>query len=291
MLRILRCGNRNLDLSRPRVMGILNVTPDSFSDGGRYATVAEALLHARQMVDEGAAIIDVGGESTRPGASPVSEQQELDRVLPVVTAIVREMDVCVSVDTSSPYVMREAARAGAHLLNDVRALQREGALAAAIETGLPVCLMHMQGEPAVMQQAPDYADVVGDVISFLAGRVNSCIAAGFPREKLLVDPGFGFGKTLAHNIALLRGLDALQSLGLPVLAGLSRKSMIGSMLADAQGSRPVDGRLYGSVAAALIAAQKGALVLRVHDVAETSDVLAVFSALQQKELREQEPRA
>ncbi|MFZ5723831.1 MAG: dihydropteroate synthase [Pseudomonadota bacterium] len=280
MTRLLHCGNRTLDLTAPRVMGILNVTPDSFSDGGRFVAPETALQQAARMVDEGAAIIDVGGESTRPGAAPVSPQEELDRVLPVVERIVRELDVCVSVDTSTPDVMRAVARAGAHLLNDVRALQRPGALAAAGESGLPVCLMHMQGEPESMQRAPQYDDVVHDVAAFLAGRVEACRAAGIPGERLLIDPGFGFGKTLAHNRALLARLGELQSIGLPLLAGLSRKSMIGALLADAGGApRPVDGRLYGSVAAALLAVDRGAAILRVHDVAPTVDVLRIWSAL------------
>ncbi len=275
MQRQLRCGSRVLDLSKPRVMGILNVTPDSFADGGRHVTVAAALARARSMVDEGAAIIDVGGESTRPGAMVVGEAQELDRVLPVVEAIAREFDVCISVDTSTPALIRAAAAAGAHLINDVRALRRDGALTAAANTGLPVCLMHMQGEPDVMQQAPQYEDVVTEVVTFLRARVAACIAAGITPERLLIDPGFGFGKTFAHNMTLLRNLDALAVLELPILAGLSRKSMIGTLLDN----RPVEGRLQGSVAAAMIAAMKGATILRVHDVAATVDALAVVAAM------------
>lgn len=275
MTRILRCGNRELDLSRPCVMGILNVTPDSFSDGGCHGSRDAALAHARRMLAEGAAIIDVGGESTRPGAAPVSLQEELDRVLPVVEALVRECDVCVSVDTSTPEVMRAAAAAGAHLLNDVRALRRAGALDAACASGLPVCLMHMQGEPGVMQQAPHYDDVVADVAAFLRERMDACIAAGIPHGRLLVDPGFGFGKSLAHNLALLRDLEALAGLGAPVLVGVSRKSMIGAVL----GGRPVAERLHGSVGAAVVAAMKGAAILRVHDVGPTVDALAVVAAL------------
>lgn len=275
MRRQLRCGSRVLDLSKPCVMGILNVTPDSFADGGRHVTVAAALARARCMVDEGAAIIDVGGESTRPGAMVVGEAQELDRVLPVVEAIARELDVCISVDTSTPALMRAAAAAGAHLINDVRALRRDGALAVAAGTGLPVCLMHMQGEPGVMQQAPHYTDVVAEVVAFLRARIAACVAAGITPERLLIDPGFGFGKTFAHNMTLLRDLDALAVLELPILVGLSRKSMIGTLLAD----RPVEGRLQGSVAAAVVAATKGATILRVHDVAATVDALAVVAAL------------
>lgn len=275
MQKLLRCGNRELDLSSPRVMGILNVTPDSFSDGGSHASVDSAFAHARRMVDEGAAIIDVGGESTRPGAPAVPVQQEMDRVMPVLERIVRELDVCVSVDTSTPAIMAAAAASGAHLVNDVRALRRDGALQAAADTGLPVCLMHMQGEPSAMQQAPRYDDVVQEVVAFLRQRMDACIAAGIGRDRLLVDPGFGFGKTVAHNLALLRRLDEFSRLGVPVLAGLSRKSMIGAML----GGRPVDGRLHGSVAAAVIAALNGAAILRVHDVGPTVDALAVVAAL------------
>lgn len=280
MKRILRCGNREIDLSRPCVMGILNVTPDSFSDGGRYAGVDAALRQAVRMQEEGAVFIDVGGESTRPGAAAVSAQQELDRVLPVVERIVRGIDVCVSVDTSTPEVIREAARAGAHFINDVRALQRPGALAAAQASGLPVCLMHMQGEPGSMQQSPHYGDVVADVRGFLRERVADCEAAGIGRHRLLVDPGFGFGKTLAHNLALLARLDEVAD-ELPLLVGVSRKSMVGALLAgEGKPPRPVDERLHGSVAAAVIAAMKGATILRVHDVAPTVDALSVVAAVQ-----------
>lgn len=280
MKRILRCGNREIDLSRPCVMGILNVTPDSFSDGGRYAGIDAALRQAVRMQEEGAAFIDVGGESTRPGAAVVSTQQELDRVLPVVERIVREIDVCVSVDTSTPEVIREIAAAGAHLVNDVRALQRPGALAAAQASGLPVCLMHMQGEPGSMQQSPQYGDVVADVRGFLRERVAACVAAGIGGDRLLVDPGFGFGKTLAHNLALLARLGEVAD-DLPLLVGLSRKSMIGALLAgEGRPPRPVDERLHGSVAAAVVAAMKGATILRVHDVAPTVDALSVVAAVQ-----------
>ncbi|MFZ5699326.1 MAG: dihydropteroate synthase [Pseudomonadota bacterium] len=279
MRRNLRCGNRDLDLSRPRVMGILNVTPDSFSDGGRFTSPDAALAQARRMVDEGAALIDVGGESTRPGARPVSVHEELDRVVPVVERIVRELDTCVSVDTGTPELMRAAAAAGAHLLNDVRALRRDGALVAARNTGLPICLMHMQGEPGAMQQSPHYDDVVVEVSDFLRQRIAVCVEAGIGYDRLLIDPGFGFGKTFTHNLQLLRRLDEFSSLGVPVLAGVSRKSMIGRALNDGRADRPVAGRLYGSLAAAVIAAIKGATILRVHDVAATVDALAVVAAL------------
>ncbi len=284
VIRALYCGNRRLDLSRPRVMGILNVTPDSFSDGGCHATVEAALAHARRMVADGAHLIDVGGESTRPGAAPVSVQQELDRVVPVVERIARELDTCISVDTSTPEVMRAVAAAGAHLLNDVRALGRPGALAAAAATGLPVCLMHMRGEPGTMQQSPHYDDVVAEVMAYLRERMDACLAAGIAADRLLVDPGFGFGKNLAHNLALLARLQAFAALDAPLLVGLSRKSMIGAVLGDAAGvPRPLDGRLHGSVAAAVVAAMKGAAIIRVHDVSATADALALVAALQQQE--------
>lgn len=277
MTRLLQCGARTLDLSRPQVMAILNVTPDSFSDGGAYATVEAALTRAAQFCAQGAAIIDIGGESTRPGATPVSVQQELDRVLPVLARIVAECEVCVSVDTSTPEVIRAAAAAGAHLLNDVRALRRDGALAAAAASGLPVCLMHMQGEPGTMQLAPQYRDVVAEVQDFLRQRVAACVQAGIARERLLIDPGFGFGKSLADNLALLARLDEFVAEGLPVLVGVSRKSMIGQLL----GGRPVADRVHGSVAAAVYAALQGAAILRVHDVGPTVDALAIVAALRE----------
>lgn len=275
----LHAGAHRLDLSRPLVMGILNTTPDSFSDGGicyqgENLSLDLALARARQMLAEGAAIIDVGGESTRPGAAPVSAQQELDRVIPVVECLVRECNAVVSVDTSTAQVMTEAARAGAALINDVRALRREGALAAARATGLPVCLMHMQGEPQTMQLRPEYDDPVTDVCEFLQERISACIAAGIDHKKLLLDPGFGFGKTLQHNLALLRRLPELTALGYPVLVGLSRKSMLKTLL-----GRELDARMPGSLALALLAAQQGASIIRVHDVAATADVLAVWSAV------------
>jgi dihydropteroate synthase len=271
----LRCGHHTLDLTRARVMGILNVTPDSFSDGGDFVTREAALRHARQMVADGADLIDVGGESTRPGAPPVSVAEELDRVIPVIEALASELAVPVSVDTSKPEVMRAAVAAGAGLINDVAALRRPGALAAAAALRVPVCLMHMQGEPGTMQQDPAYGDVVAEVAAFLAGRLAACEAAGIPRERLLVDPGFGFGKTLAHNLALLRGLPRLASLGVPVLAGLSRKSMIGALL----GGVPVGERLHGSVAAAVLAVERGAAIVRVHDVGPTVQALRIVAAV------------
>ncbi len=271
MVRELDCGGRRLVLDRPRVMGILNVTPDSFSDGGRYLDLGAAVERAWRMVEEGADIIDVGGESTRPGAAPVPLEEELRRVVPVIEAVASKLPVPVSVDTSKPEVMRAAVAAGAGLVNDVRALRAPGALEAAAELGVPVCLMHMQGEPRTMQRAPVYRDVVAEVRAFLLERVAACEAAGIPRERILIDPGFGFGKTLEHNLALMRRLDAFVETGLPVLVGVSRKSMIGALLGDA----PVERRLHGSVAAAVVAACKGAAIVRVHDVAATVEALRV----------------
>jgi len=269
----LDCAGKVLDLSRPAVMGVLNVTPDSFSDGGRYLHLTDALRRAEAMVEEGAALIDVGGESTRPGAAPVSVQEELDRVLPVVERLARELPVPISVDTSRPEIIREAARAGAGLINDVRALRLPGALEAAAASGLPMCLMHMQGAPATMQQEPVYADVVAEVRAFLAERVRVCEAAGIPRERILVDPGFGFGKTLDHNLALLRHLDRFTDLAAGILVGISRKSMIGALL-----NAPVGERLSGGLAAAVIAFWQGANIIRAHDVRETVQALCVCAA-------------
>ena len=267
------CAGKVLDLSQPAVMGVLNVTPDSFSDGGRYLQLADALRRAEAMVEEGAALIDVGGESTRPGAAPVSVQEELDRVLPVVERLARELPVPISVDTSKPEIIRAAARAGAGLINDVRALRLPGALEAAAISGLPVCLMHLRGEPATMQQEPVYADVVAEVHAFLAERVRVCESAGIPRERILVDPGFGFGKTLDHNLILLRHLDRFTDLAAGVLVGVSRKSMIGALL-----NAPVGERLSGGLAAAVIAVWQGANVIRAHDVRETVQALCVCAA-------------
>ncbi|UZJ44525.1 dihydropteroate synthase [Marinimicrobium sp. C6131] len=275
----MRFGAHSLDLSRPRLMGVLNTTPDSFSDGGSYyqsgrLSLDLALSRAQQMLDEGADIIDIGGESTRPGSTPVSEQEELDRVVPVVEAVAGELGALVSVDTSSPAVIRESARAGAGLINDVRALQREGALSAAADSGLPVCLMHMQGTPETMQERPEYRDPVEEVKAFLLQRVAACKAAGIGADRILLDPGFGFGKTLDHNLDLLRRLGEFEALGYPVLVGMSRKSMLGHLL-----GRKVSERLPGSLALAMVAAQRGARIIRVHDVAPTHDVLAVLAAL------------
>lgn len=274
----LRCGRHLLDLSFPRVMGILNVTPDSFSDGGQHVALDDALRHAERMLAEGAVMIDVGGESTRPGAPFVSEQEELDRVSPVIEALVRELDALVSVDTSSPTVMREASALGAGMINDVRALEREGALAAAVSSGLPVCLMHRQGEPQDMQRSPYYEQPVERVVAaYLAERVAVCEAAGLRRNRLLVDPGFGFGKTVEHNLRLLKYMEALQSLELPLLVGMSRKSMIGKVL-----GRPVEERLAGGLALTAMAVERGANIIRVHDVGPTVDAVNMAWAVLQE---------
>lgn len=274
----LRCGRHLLDLSFPRVMGILNVTPDSFSDGGQHVALDDALRHAERMLAEGAVMIDVGGESTRPGAPAVSEQEELDRVSPVVEALVRELDALVSIDTSSPAVMRQASALGAGMINDVRALEREGALAAAIGSGLPVCLMHRQGEPQNMQQSPRYEQPVESaVVAYLAERVAACEAAGLRRNRLLLDPGFGFGKTVEHNLRLLKYMDALQALELPLLVGMSRKSMIGKVL-----GRPVEERLAGGLALTAMAVERGANIVRVHDVGPTVDAVNMAWAVLQE---------
>ncbi|MDP3847235.1 MAG: dihydropteroate synthase [Pseudomonas sp.] len=274
----LPCGNRVLDLTRPQVMGILNVTPDSFSDGGRFHLRDAALRHAEAMLAAGASLIDIGGESTRPGALPVSAEQELQRVAPIVEAIAAELDVIISVDTSTPAVMFEAARLGAGLINDVRALRREGALAAAAATGLPVCLMHMQGEPGNMQQNPLYQDLLGEVHGFFVERLAACAAAGIPAGRLVLDPGFGFAKDLQHNLSLFKHLERLHEFGLPLLVGVSRKSMIGQTL-----GRDVDQRLAGGLALAALALAKGAKILRVHDVLETVDLVRMLAAVEAAE--------
>ncbi|WP_449117148.1 dihydropteroate synthase [Pseudomonas viridiflava] len=274
----LPCGNRVLDLAHTHVMGILNATPDSFSDGGRYSQLDAALRHAQEMVAAGATLIDVGGESTRPGARPVSSSEEVDRVAPVVELIARELDVIISVDTSTPEVIVESARLGAGLINDVRSLRRPGALEAAAATGLPVCLMHMLGEPGDMQDNPHYQDLVGEVSAFLADRMERCEAAGIPKDRIILDPGFGFAKTLEHNLRLFRQMEALHALGRPLLVGVSRKSMIGAVL-----GRPVGERLIGGLALAALAMTKGARILRVHDVAETADVVRMIAAVEAAE--------
>jgi dihydropteroate synthase len=269
----LQCGRHLIDLTRPVVMGVLNVTPDSFSDGGRYASVGAALARGACLAEEGAAIIDVGGESTRPGAAAVEEDEELRRVIPVIEGLAARLRVPISVDTRKPGVMRRAIAAGASMVNDVAALAAPGALEAVAGGAAAACLMHMQGGPRDMQDDPRYSDVVAEVRAFLRARAAACVAAGIARSRLVVDPGFGFGKTLEHNLALLAGLPALAADGLPVLAGLSRKRMLGALTGRAEGDR-----LAGSLAAAAIAAIQGARIIRAHDVRETVDALAVVAA-------------
>jgi dihydropteroate synthase len=275
----LDCAGRLLALDRPRILGIVNVTPDSFSDGGLHATVDAAVAHGLVLAEEGADGLDVGGESTRPGAREVPVDEELQRVVPVIERLARETSLPISVDTSKPEVMRAALAAGAGMINDVRALQLDGALDAAAASRAVVVLMHMQGEPRVMQQSPHYDDVVGEVHSFLAQRIFACEMSGIEKRRIVIDPGFGFGKTLEHNLALLRQLARFTELGVPVLAGLSRKSMLGSLT-----GRDVLSRVHASVAAALIATQNGARLLRVHDVAATRDALAVWQAVSEQDV-------
>jgi dihydropteroate synthase len=270
----LACRATVLDLTEPCVMGVLNVTPDSFSDGGRYLDVAAAVERGVAMAAEGAAILDVGGESTRPGAAAVGVQEELARVIPVIESLVARVDVPVSIDTSKPEVMKAAIDAGAGLVNDVRALREPGALEVVAESGAAVCLMHMQGEPRTMQQAPSYGDVLAEVRSFLAGRLAACRAAGIAADRLCVDPGIGFGKRPEHNLALLAALDRLAEPGIPVLVGVSRKSLVGIIT-----GRPAEQRLAGSIAFAALAVVRGAAIVRAHDVAETVDAVRVAQAL------------
>ena len=270
LIPTLDCAGRRLVLDRARILAIVNTTPDSFSDGGAYDPVA----HGLALVEQGADALDIGGESTRPGATPVSEHEELSRVIPVIEALAKRVEVPISVDTSNPAVMRAAIAAGAGMINDVRALQADGAMDAAASLGVPVILMHMQGEPATMQDAPAYDDVVSDVHRFLAQRIFACEMSGIDKKRLVIDPGFGFGKTLEHNLALLRALARFTDLGVPVMAGLSRKGMIGTLT-----GRPPGERAIGSAAAALVAVQNGAKLVRVHDVAATRDALAVWEGV------------
>ncbi|CNI05232.1 dihydropteroate synthase [Yersinia aldovae] len=269
----LTARDRILDLSYPQVMGILNVTPDSFSDGGHHNNLDKALQHAELMLSAGATLIDIGGESTRPGAAQVSEQEELDRVVPVVETLAKRFDVWLSVDTSKAAVITESAQAGAHLINDIRALQQPGALEAAANTGLPVCLMHMQGQPQSMQQSPHYDDLMADINQFFQHHIERCVAAGIAKSKLLLDPGFGFGKNLAHNYQLLARLAELHHFELPLLVGMSRKTMVGQIL-----NVPPQQRVTGSVACAVIAAMQGARIVRVHDVKETVEAMRIVEA-------------
>ena len=263
----------HLDLSFPHVMGILNVTPDSFSDGGKHNALVDALTHTNEMVNAGATIIDVGGESTRPGADEVSVEEELERVIPVIDAIAQRFEVWISVDTSKADVIREAARVGAHIINDVRSLSEPGALEAAAATGLPVCLMHMQGEPRTMQQAPIYENILSEVDTYFAQQIARCEAAGMKKEQLILDPGFGFGKNLSHNYELLAHLSDFHHFGLPLLVGMSRKSMIGQLLNVGPSQR-----LTGSLSCAVIAAMQGAQIIRAHDVKETAEAMRVVEA-------------
>lgn len=273
---VLDCNGRALTLDRPRVVGIINVTPDSFSDGGQFANLEAAVAHGLRLAEEGADMLDIGGESTRPGADDVSVDDELKRVIPVIEQLVARTSLPIAIDTSKPEVMRAAVAAGAGMINDVYALRREGAMDAVAELRVPVCLMHMQGEPRSMQEAPHYDDVVGEVHRFLTDRLFSCEISGIDRRKVMVDPGFGFGKDLEHNLALLRRLERFADLGSGVYVGLSRKSMIGTLTGRKE---PAD-RAAGSVAAALIAVQRGARMVRVHDVAATVDALKVWHAVQ-----------
>jgi dihydropteroate synthase len=279
---VLDCNGRSLKLDRPRVIGILNVTPDSFSDGGHYASLDDAVAHALRMVEEGADMLDIGGESTRPGSDDVPVEEELRRIVPVLEQLAARTSVPLAIDTSKPEVMRAAVAAGAGMINDVYALRRDGALDAAAELGVPVCLMHMLGEPRSMQDDPHYDDVVGEVHRFLTDRLFACELAGIDRRNVMVDPGFGFGKNLEHNLALLRALERFANLGSGVYVGMSRKSMIGAMT----GRQVPAERAVGSVAAAVIAVQRGARMVRVHDVAATVDALAVWHAVQDGDVPE-----
>jgi dihydropteroate synthase len=272
---IFNCGNFQLDLSSPKVMGIVNVTPDSFSDGGKFSQTSLAVAHALKLADEGASILDIGGESTRPNATPVSLQEELDRVIPAIEALVSQVNIPISIDTYKPAVMQAAIRAGASVVNDVRALQEVGAIEIVAKSNVGVCLMHMQGTPQTMQQNPQYNDVVNDIKVFLNTRLQACLQAGCKPADILFDPGFGFGKTREHNITLLQNLESFADLGQPLLVGLSRKSVLGQVTGN-----DVDARLYASIAASVIAAMKGAKILRVHDVKATVEALKVVSAIQ-----------
>ncbi len=276
----LQCRDKVLDLSCPAIMGIVNLTPDSFSDGGQlYAgnrlNQSKTLVAIEKMLNDGADIIDLGGESTRPGAAEVSEQQELERILPILELVLDRFDVLVSVDTSTAIVIREASVKGAHLINDVRALTRDGALEAAAQSRLPVCLMHMQNQPQTMQIKPGYQDVAAEVLAFLMSRKQDCLDAGIAAEQIILDPGFGFGKSLTHNLTLFNAIDQFVASGHPVLVGVSRKAMIGQML----GIEQADQRLIGSVMMAVLAAQSGATILRVHDVLETKQAIDIWRAI------------
>ena len=271
---VIDCAGKPLDLSRPRIMGVLNITPDSFSDGGKFLAADMAVTHALQMVEEGAAIIDIGGESTRPGAAEVSVEAELDRVIPVIETLADKIDVPLSVDSRKPAVMQAAVAAGAGLINDVNALQANDAIETAARLSVPVCLMHMQGEPETMQENPGYDDVVNDVGNFLRSRAEACIAGGVSKHNILLDPGFGFGKTVEHNLLLLQQLDRLVDSGFPVLVGLSRKSLIGKVL-----GLQIDRRLFAGLSLAAIAVWQGAKVIRTHDVRATREAIDMCQAV------------
>ncbi len=277
IIATLDCAGRPLKLDRPRILGVINVTPDSFSDGGANESVDAAVAHGLRLLADGADALDIGGESTRPGAEEVPAELEIARVVPVIERLARETSVPISIDTSKPEVMRAAVAAGAGIINDVYALRREGALDAARDLSVPVILMHMQGEPRSMQKAPHYDDAVDEVRRFLADRIFACELAGIPKARIVIDPGFGFGKTLEHNLSLLAGLETFADLGVPLLAGMSRKRMIGELT-----GRDINERLVGSVAAHLMAAERGAMLLRVHDVAAMRDALAVWTAVRDR---------
>jgi len=266
----------DFELNKPQVMGILNVTPDSFSDGGNFLSVDKAVQHAHEMALQGAAIIDIGAESTRPGAQPVSVSEELDRILPVLTILKKELQITISIDTSKPQVMAEAVKCGANFINDVRALQAQDAITTVSGLDVPVCLMHMQGEPGSMQASPKYSNVVNEVTSFLLERVRICEAAGIGRDRIVIDPGLGFGKTLEHNMSILKHLSEFAALGLPVLIGASRKSMIGAILDE-----PVDRRVFGGIAIVMAACLSGVSIIRTHDVKATSDAIKIYQAIDQ----------
>lgn len=264
-----------IKFQNPMIMGVLNITPDSFSDGGKYVNTDDAIISAQRMIDEGADIIDIGGESTRPGAKAVSTVDEINRVIPVIEALYHSTDTSISIDTSKPEVMKLAVKAGANMINDVCALSADGALETAAMLNVGVCLMHMQGSPRTMQKNPIYNNVVDDIKDFFSQRIQACVDAGIAEDKIILDPGFGFGKTLDHNLEILKRFNEFKSFGLPLLAGLSRKSMIGALLND----RNVDGRVVGSVTGAIIATQNGADIVRVHDVLETKDALTILGGV------------
>ena len=274
MDKALNCAGKLLDLTQPQIMGILNVTPDSFSDGGLFMSKEKAFVQAEKLFSEGAAIVDIGGESTRPGATPVSQQEELDRVIPLIEMVHKEFPVVISVDTSKPEVMREAVKAGAGMVNDVYALRTQGAVEMVADLDVPVCLMHMKGEPRSMQENPQYKNVISDVKDFLQQRIMECNKAGIARNNIIIDPGFGFGKTIPHNLELVKNLPEFASLDLPLMVGFSRKSTIGAIL-----DKPASDRIMGSVSLAVIACWLGANIFRVHDVKETADALKLCYAV------------